>query len=261
MPGPTAPTGSTSVPAALPGEFIRGEAQDSAFRPIPGAKIEILDGPQAGTTTTSDAGGEFSLQGIVNDATKFRASKEGYLTTTATLGPACDRCNPTRWIYFYLEVLEPPVNLAGNYTVTFNADTACVNLPDELRMRSYDATIRPDPGSRTSYGVIMSGPAFSDKLGIFYLNVAGSFVNISIGDHTDPGVAERVAPNTFYAFGGGTTVTVTPPVQTITTPFEGWIDHCALKEPPGERYKCSAANTVAFTRCESKKHQLTLTRK
>src|SRR5687767_11010491 len=75
MAGPTAPTGSTSLPAASPGEFIRGEAQDSAFRPIPGAKIEILDGPQAGTTTTSDARGEFSLQGIVDDTTKFRASK------------------------------------------------------------------------------------------------------------------------------------------------------------------------------------------
>lgn len=259
---PTAPTISTSptIPSpAVAGELIRGAAQDSAFRPLAGARVEILNGPQAGTSTTSDAFGNFSLTGTVDDTTQFRASKDGYVTATATALPGCDGCNPRRWIFFYLDVLEPPVDLSGNYTLTFTADSACANLPDELRTRTYDATIRAH--TKTSLSVVPSGPAFSDNLSLFYLNVAGNFVNVSLGDHTDPGIAERVAPNTYFAFGGWSTVTVAAPVHTITTPFEGWIDHCVLKAPIGTRYDCTAANTVTFARCQSKKHQLTLTRR
>ena len=62
--GPTAPTPS---PAALAGEPIRGTASDSAFRPLAGARVEILDGPQAGMSTTSDARGDFSFMATVDD--------------------------------------------------------------------------------------------------------------------------------------------------------------------------------------------------
>jgi hypothetical protein len=108
-------------------------------------------------------------------------------------------------------VLEPPVQVAGDYTLTFTANSACANLPDELRTRTYDATIQLHsiryPGypanSKTSFEVIPSGSAFSDTFSYFSLNVAGNFVNVSLGDHTDPGIAERVAPDTYFAFGGG----------------------------------------------------------
>ena len=35
--------------------------------------------------------------------------------------PFCAPCNPNRWINFTLEVLAPPVNMSGDYTVTFTA--------------------------------------------------------------------------------------------------------------------------------------------
>ena len=151
--------------------------------------------------------------------------------------------------FISLDVLEPPVNLAGAYTLTFTADSACANLPDELRTRTYDATIQLQsvryPGSansKSAFEVIPSGSVFSDTFNYFALNVAGNFVSVSLGDHTDPGIAERVAPNTYFAFGGWSTLTVASPVHTITTPFEGWIDHCALKAPVGARYDCSTHN-------------------
>ena len=167
-------------------------------------------------STTADGKGEFSLTGTVDDTTQFRASKEGHVTATATVLPNCDRCNPRRWVFFYLAVLEPPVAVAGDYTLTFTADSTCTNLPDELRTRRYAATIAPAdlkwPGypahSETSFKVTPKGSEFPDGLNGFYLNVAGNYINVSLGDHTDPGITERVAADTFFAFGGWAVVSV-----------------------------------------------------
>ena len=45
---------------------------------------------------------------------------------------------------FTLAALAPPVNIAGHYTLTFIADSTCVGLPDDVRIRSYAGTITPD---------------------------------------------------------------------------------------------------------------------
>jgi hypothetical protein len=264
MTGPTTPTGTLSP---LAGEAIQGSASDTAFRPLPGARIEILDGPQAGTSTIADGLGEFRFTATVDDTTRFRASKEGHVTAIMTTRP-CPACRPSRWVHFSLDLFEPPVNLSGDYTLTLTADSACATLPEELRTRTYETTIRPDigqPGSPlgtvTSFSIVPKGPTFADHIGMFYVNVAGNFVNLSLGDHTDPGIAERVAPNTYYAFGGSAKLTVTVPVTTISTPFEGWIEHCALSTPMGTRYRCSREIAKTYETCQSRNHHLTLTRR
>ncbi len=262
--GPTAPTGTVSP---LAGELIQGSASDSAFRPLPGARIEILDGPQAGMSTIAGALGDFRFTATIDDATRFRASKEGHVPAVMTTRP-CAACRPSRWVHFYLDLLEPPVNLSGDYTLTLTAASGCATLPDELQTRTYETTIRADVGQQgsppinpTSFSVIPKGPTFADHIGSFYVNVAGNFVNLSLGDHTDPGIAERVAPNTYYAFGGWAKLTVAAPVTTISTPFEGWIDHCVLSTPMGPRYRCSREVATTYTRCDSRNHHLTLTRR
>jgi hypothetical protein len=268
---PTAPS-ARAVPnsvesAVASGELIKGTVSDSGLRPLAGARVEFVDGPQAGLSTTTDSSGEFSLTGTVDDTSRFRASKEGHVTATATIQPNCDRCNPRRWVHFYLNVLAAPVAIAGDYTLTFIADTACANLPDELRTRRYAATIAPSalnwPGypaaSDTSFKVTARGADFPDRLNGFYLNVAGNYINVSLGDHTDPGITERVAPHTYFAFGGWGVVTATTPVSTIATSFQGWIDHC-VNPLMGERYDCTPAPTVTRARCESRSHQLILAR-
>ncbi len=269
----TAPTPVATTPTspspALDGELINGVVYDSAFRPLAGARVEILDGPQLGTSTVSAGNGEFSLRAVIDDTTRFRATREGHVTATATPQPDCDRCNPRRWIFFYLKVLDAPVDLAGNYTLTFIADNACTNLPHELQTRTYEASVQPRdisyPGfpanSATSFEVVPKGSAFSDGLNLFFLNVAGNYVNVSLGDHTDPGVTERVATNTYFAFGGWAITTVATPVQTISTTFRGWIDYCELSAPIGPRYDCGPAKAIKFSRCDSGKHQLILTRR
>ena len=124
----SSPSSLPSAPSPVPqppppnGELISGSVHDSALRTLAGASVEVLDGPQAGTSTTTDAAGQFSLRGTFDDTTQFRATKEGHVAATRTLLPYCAQCNPHRWIYFYLAVLAPPVNMAGDYRLTFIRD-------------------------------------------------------------------------------------------------------------------------------------------
>src|SRR5262245_64026295 len=96
-PSPTAPTAARVTPIdAVPappvvgGQFINGTVSDTALRRLAGARVEFLDGPQAGVSVTTDAMGHFQLFGMIDDTTRFRASKNGYLTADATILPRCD---------------------------------------------------------------------------------------------------------------------------------------------------------------------------
>src|SRR3954466_16380867 len=99
----TAPSSKVAVTAAPQPNpaastvAMRGTVSDSAFRYIPGARIEVLDGAQAGATTVSDTQGQFSFSGTIDDNTRFRASSDGYSSSVATLQSACGNCNPPRW--------------------------------------------------------------------------------------------------------------------------------------------------------------------
>ena len=123
---------------------MKGTVSDTAFRDLPGARVEILNGPNAGMSTTVDARGEFSLTGRFDETTQFRATSEGHVAAVRTLQPFCVRCNPTWWINFTLDVLDPPVNVAGTYTLTIVADSSCTMLPSDARSRTFTATIPQD---------------------------------------------------------------------------------------------------------------------
>ena len=50
-----------SPPTAGSPVGMKGTVADGAFRSLAGARVEVLDGPQAGMTTTTDSRGEFSV--------------------------------------------------------------------------------------------------------------------------------------------------------------------------------------------------------
>lgn len=64
---PAPPPTPPAVPVANPVKLF-GYVFDTAFRAVSGVRVEVIDGPQAGTETTSDARGYFSMK--IN----FRAS-------------------------------------------------------------------------------------------------------------------------------------------------------------------------------------------
>jgi len=263
---PTAPTATLPAPAV---EFIRGWVRDTAFRPLSRAQVELLTGPQAGVVATTDSTGEFSFTATVDDGSQLRASKEGHMSADVTLWHVCSGCpgRPGRSVSLFLHVPNAPAAIAGDYTLTFTADSACTTLPENLRSRTYEVTIAPSPfmlGSTpektTSFHVAPRGGAFFGRIRFFWVNVAGNFVALRFGDSSDPSVIEAVAPYGHVAFGGSAAVAVVDSLRSVVTPFTGSIEHCVNPQISEDGYRCTAPAT-SRARCDSESHLLILTRR
>src|SRR4029450_6890593 len=84
------PTAATAVPSIT--THLTGTVFDSAFRAIPGVRIEAMGGTAAGVAATTEAHGYFDLHGTFDATTRFRVSKDGYITTTGTFLSALKDC-------------------------------------------------------------------------------------------------------------------------------------------------------------------------
>ena len=97
------------------------------------------------------------------------------------------------------------MNLAGDYTVTFIADSACAAaLPAELRTRTYAATITAVPPSsiyqeNTRYKIALSGALFDSYYNWFSVGVAGDYLAFWLGDEH---IIEQLAGNTHLEIAG-----------------------------------------------------------
>lgn len=158
------------------------------------------------------------------------------------------------------------MNIAGDYTLTFIADTGCADIPDELRTRTYAATIapgaRPNIPANTFFNATVSGASFLVNTG-FYVGVAGDYLRIVLAND-GPILVEEVAPNTYLSFGGSAaaSVGISAP-STISASFDGVIESCGLRSEldRGRFYDCSPSQPVTYaTQCASKNHRLILTR-
>jgi hypothetical protein len=258
---PTAPTATNLVPAASSlapaGSIVmQGTVFDTAYRPLPRARIEVLDGPQAGLTAIAGARGGFSMSGLFDETTRFQATVDGHITSTRTLQPFCARCNPNWWINFELEVPEPSVNIAGDYTMTFTANNTCTMLPSEMRSRTFTATIPATSPALPALSFFQVGGAtlFEDWDAIS-IGVAGGYVAFWLET-----LVEQIAPNTFVAFAGEAAADIDPSnLSTIELPFHGLIEYCVTSATPG-RYRDCFQGGANLQRCNSS-HQLTLTRR
>jgi len=242
-------------PTAPPRNDVAGWVLDTADRPVAGARVEVVDGPQAGTSAMSDATGQFSLAG-----TTFRATKEGYVSVTQASQTSAPGGRP--WIIFHLEGLAPPVNIAGDYTLTFIADSACTELPNELQTRTYAATVTPAASRpNTSFDVTVTGAPLLGDYTIFMIGVFGDYLAFNL-DWEGPVLVEQVAPNTYLAFQGAAEASVaTSGLSTISASFDGTIEYCVLTSEMGRFYSCSPGQAVTYARCASKNHRLILTRR
>jgi hypothetical protein len=262
---PVAPTTVLQPAPAEPG--IRGSVFDTALRPIFGAVVEILDGAHAGVSTTTKiaSGGSFVLPGTFDDTIRFRASKEGHAAAIKTSNPpTCPTC--ARSVSFILQLDVPPVDLSGDYAVTFAADPACTVLPESTRTRNYAATIvRSTAASRFNVSLLDPSVLHGYDWEGIEINVAGDVITVGLGNlHGSPGLVERVADDTYISFDGGATASVgRPPASTVATSFEGLIEACKLSAGSASvvatgKYVCPAAARV---QCFSGKHTLTMTRR
>jgi carboxypeptidase family protein len=260
---PSRPSPVPQPPPAPRYQVLSGYASDTAFRPVAGATVTLVDGPQAGASTASNEAGRFTFAGTFEVGTTVRVSKEGYTSATATARPN-GSSNGTVWAFVLLDALAKPVDLVGDYTLTIVADSACTGIPDDVRTRTYSASIGITPGSDTQSGTSLMlaarGASFVSIHDSFPIGVAGGDVAFTINAGEDFGLIEKIAPGTFLAIGGFARVSVgTGPIARIATPFSGSIDYCALQSDTAWTYQCN--NRIDFQHCDSTQHQLILSRR
>ena len=257
---PSPPSPTRSGPSSVATVTTKGMVYDSAFRPLKGAKIEVLDGRWAGVSTVSDAQGEFFLPGELEGTTPLRASEAGHVPLTRSFSYVAT----TRFVFFYLVPLSPQRDITGDYTLTFVA-ASCSGIPAELRTRSYAVTIAPapiqnNPGS--FFKVTIHGGRFLEHYGAFSIGVAGDAVGFP--DNDGPVLVEEIAPDTYLtyeSFGWPPTAwNETEGRPTISTAFLG-IDYCVLKAGTTPASVCRTDQAISHARCGSGDQRLTLTRR
>ena len=266
---PTAPSSSGESRAAVsqPQSMqLRGFVTDTAYRPLAGARIEAVDGESAGAAALADADGQFVVSGRFSSATLFRAVKEGHESRTQTWNCSVADCanNAQPWLGFYLSVLEPTVDIAGDYRLTFIADSACTALPEIARSRSYRATVtaRPSDGRSTAPGFTLraDGAEFIGTLDGFPIGAAGTRMSLWLHARHDPAIVEDLGDNAYLAFSGTAAATVTSGGSiAISTAFDGWIEHVVLAARLGAWYFPQPV-AISKATCDSSNHRVLLTR-
>jgi hypothetical protein len=242
---------------------LKGSVSDTAFTLLPGAKVEIVDGPRAGESVTTDSRGSYVLAGPFSGAETIRATKEGYLSGTRTFSSSLALQNEN-FLAFSLNIPAPPVNLAGDYTLTLAADGACAQLPDEVRTRTYAVTITPYPSSiyrpdNTAFSVGFTSSEFVDGRRGFDIGVAGNDLGIWV---SDPRVVEHVGPNTYLMIEGEARATASAPISTISAAFRGVIEYCeSATTPVPSPTGCDPRPGVRKASCESQTHRMIFQRR
>ena len=236
-------TRPTPIPAPPQEAFsLSGSVADTAYRSLGDARVEIIAGSGAGTFTRTDSRGRFLMPGTFSDTVTIRALREGYLPETTTVPPPNRPIPPVssgevrRWdVYLSLQPDGPSANLAGAYTLTLSADSACTNLPEVARTRTYTAMIvpgfRPTPfvGRLSDARIVPS--LFSPY---FEIAVAGDFTSANIR------FVERLDETSYLAIDGGVAASVD--LSGITAPFSAYFLQCRT-EPTwssGEYWSCGA---------------------
>jgi hypothetical protein len=263
--GSSSPSTPSPVPSPAPQPAvlrpISGYVYDTAFRPVAGASVQLVDGPQAGTMTTSDASGHFSYDGTFSMPVRLQAAKDGYTTATVAAQALTDG---RAYAGFQLGSVTPPVAIGGSYTLTITADSACTTLPDDVRTRTYRAAVIAATNTRaptgTSFNGTVAGAQFAPYANLFWVGVFGDYVSTStIGE--GPSIVEQVGPNRYIAFMGEAGLSVgSASTSTISAPFKGTIEYCELKSAIGQYYDCSPELAAVREECTSNNGQLTLTR-
>ncbi len=264
-PSPLAGPSPPPTPAPAGSVQLAGTVADAAWRPLANAVVEVVSGPDAGRSTTTDARGDYRLNGNFDENTIFRATHQGHVAATRPLPAPCGPCNPDWWIHFYLESAAPAANLAGAYTVTFTADSTCASLPEVARSRSYDAVVtlvtNPNGPANSHFDVAPGGGSFVHPHDRFTIGVAGDYLVAWLGDgHGGAGLVEQVGEQAYVTLAGDFALTVTDP-STISAPFRGVFDYCELPGEWGTRRHCLETAPLAAARCEASNHRLELTRR
>jgi len=255
---------------------VHGWVFDTAFRPLPGTRVEILDGPRAGASMSTGVGGAFEFGGSARGAVTLRASRDGF--ESATIATVWEPGDSSR-ISLYMRSLEPTLPITpGSYTLTVTshptatgtAGVSCTGFPADLLSRTYEAVIEPYAGipvNDHAFVVRLAGPTLFNS-GVFQsgfaFGVAGQFVGFEIDGFSWP--IENVSAFRYLTITGSapTSEPATSTETSMTIPFRGEFAYCHLKSDRGGYNDCSqvpAELIIEYQRCSSAQDTMVFTKR
>lgn len=203
--------------------------------PIQNARLEVVGGP----TATSGANGSYRLYGVPSDG-EIRVTSEGYQPLTHYVHLLQHGTQN-----FRLKV-DNPKQYAGDYELTVEAAAGC-SLPDELRRRTYAATVT-QIGARLD--VRLTEPRFALGRNGFGDRFHGDLTPTGATFHLGysfayyyayyAAVRERLADGTTFIPHGVASTRGSP--SGLTGRFDGWLMHATLADFPVILGQCQAAS-------------------
>ena len=217
---------------------LSGTVSDTLGRPIPGARVEVVNGEQRGLSVSSDERGRYTFESVY--AAEFRASKAGYTQHSIWIAsPAAAR-------FFRLDSANGSARFRGRYTLTFTADSSCTAIPGYARRRTYEA-------SADGFLMTLSGGGYGLPSVGYFNNVlyTGVFEQTAKIHMSDPPIFEKFPQGSYLVIFGEANGSLAQFPAAFTV--GGWFNYCSEAAPGGDP-KCA----VPEVSCQSSNHQLRL---
>jgi hypothetical protein len=151
------------------------------------------------------------------------------------------------------------VDLTGNYALTFEVGSACDEVPEELRTRTYEARIGyyKSVGSADWFRAELSGAEVHSYQPVV-IEVSGNSVSVDLSDNV---IVDEPSPGAYLATAGHGVASVQPTeLSTFSGPFTGFFKYCVETSGIGATNNCSI-DTVVRGMCRSDNSRWTLTRR
>ncbi|MGE0360022.1 MAG: carboxypeptidase-like regulatory domain-containing protein [Vicinamibacterales bacterium] len=248
LPGPAPPTGPSTL------RSLRGYVQDTAFRSLADARVDVVAGPLAGRWATTDANGAFAIAGEFDDSAVLRASKGGYVDQTEAINGFCQRCNPSGYVMsLSLGTRASTPDLRGDYELTIRADEHCTQLPPEAMSRTYLVHIPGIAPGGQVVALMPSGAVLAPDRAHLQLGVAADRIAVWI-----TALEERLGPDAAVLFGEiGGSIAAPESLARLDLELEGNVMHCAA----GDGASCLEAPRDRVRTCFSSRHRAVLMRR
>ena len=152
-----------------------------------------------------------------------------------------------------------PVDLTGNYALTFEVGSACDEVPKELRTRTYEARIGyyKSVGSADWFLTELSGAEVHSYQPVV-IEVSGNSVSVDLSDNV---IVDEPSPGAYLATAGYGVASVQPTeLSTISGSFTGFFKYCVETSGTEATNQCSI-DTVVRGMCRSDNSRWTLTRR
>jgi hypothetical protein len=199
--GMSATTRVTVAAKTLPRFQLNGTINESGTtHPIAGATVTVVDGPDAGRSAVTDAGGAYTLANLTTGSFNLRATRTDYETQTIAVSLTADArvdfalklANVSGFFGTYATTLsiaqqscEFPFQVGPTGTINLNGRTdgsgLTVTIVERGTTRTYGGTLRTDGTFNGSGGGVIAGfargPAKHDYTGDVSGTVSGRNIN------------------------------------------------------------------------------------